>query len=325
MTHYGQVPISVGEQRIVLAESCLFPTNKLSYDPDNTRFQDRLVTGELERRDQQSLHKWFAQRKRWRVRELKNDLSKNGLFEPLLVYRDGETFVVLNGNSRLCALKELLKDGSEAFVKIPTFIITDELNKQNLVFIRDREHGYLSPQRHQAFNNALEAYKMLREGHPVSEIQNIMGSNCSPAKIVSVLLVKKFYEGHPKFDPESENITKQFTTFAQVVESFMKYDAQNETRSFDKVDVEKYDEELASWVLKMVYEKRIRQRTAGGLLKHTAMIYRNSEARKILEEANASGQPLPFFKAVKHLRDNKVIGGEEETAPEKGHASTGRV
>jgi hypothetical protein len=147
----------------------------LDFDPDNPRF-----AGQMTGKTQQEIQKLIYEEPHY-ASELVDSLVENGFidYEPLVVKRQGERFVVVEGNRRLAAIREIQKHpdkyaGKKSDLKkIPALIFPDKPDQQQQSEMR----AYLGVRHLLGF----------REWPPVSKAQFLERESQSPGGLDRVL------------------------------------------------------------------------------------------------------------------------------------------
>lgn len=116
------------------AEYTKVPVEDLKFDPENPRFG-----GEAKRKDQDQIRKYIEGQPHYAL-DLVGSIVENGFlpYEPLIVRREGDKFVVIEGNRRLAAVLSVL---SEPQGKYPPEVTAPLRNIPVLVFPEGPHHG----------------------------------------------------------------------------------------------------------------------------------------------------------------------------------------
>lgn len=162
------------------------------------------------------------------VEELAENIQKNGLFQPITVYQEGDKFRLIVGQRRLLALKELIKNGHSQFSNIKAIVLSEkpdeeeskilslsenihrvELNREDIV----KAIRYL-------YNHFNKSVKRVSEtlGKPPNYIYDYLKIDTAPQEVkemyykkeISKQDVKRIMELAPKNKEQMLNLAKEF-------------------------------------------------------------------------------------------------------------------
>lgn len=203
------------------------------------------------------------------VKELSNSIFQNGgVYDPIVVQRNGDKFRVREGNSRTVACKHLLDQhpNDERFVTMPAMIFDVDLTGEDLAI--------LLADMHVAGKIRWDAYEQAKHVHDLYTVygksQDWLGNHLrlSKSKIVELLSAYKATTDFLQANPTPGNVRK-FSLFHEVMKK------KDLKRRFNE-DME-FKQQIHKWIAsgRINDSKQVRD---------LPLILENSEATKALED-----------------------------------------